>query len=234
MRALLVASLVAAPLAARAEASLRPAEVLPAPVSAPSGRVPLSQPIAPLPPGEPTWSLSLELATGLADPFFDKVALLGSIRRGLGPFALELFGGRAFAFAAPAFDVCTRASSCTSPTATQLRAAPGRFDWLGGFGAVLRGGIGKVSVAGLEAVRFTLEGGLDVTAVDWQVNDGHERSTLTAGGRALVAVGASVSRSLAARLELSDLVYPTTIRGSTGVEQQLLLGLALGWTPGTR
>lgn len=226
-------ALLLLPLAARAE-PIDPAAVLPSPTAARPGSVPLSEPVAPVPPGEPKWMLSLEIAGGVADPFYDKVALLGSVRRGFGPFALELFGGRAFSWAAPAFEECVQPGQCTSPTSAQLRATPGQLDWLGGLGGVVRGGFGKVSVAGLEAARFTLEAGLGAAFVGWQVNDGRERSPFSPAARAEVAVGAALGSSFSARLELSELFYPTDIRGSSGIERQLLLGAALAWVPGAK
>jgi hypothetical protein len=91
-----------------------------------------------------------------------------------------------------------------------------------------------MSVAGLSAVRFTVEAALGVAAVGWQVNDGTARSPWSPGARAAVAVGMTVGGPWAARLELSELFYSTDIRGVTALERQLFLGAAFSWAPGVK
>lgn len=209
-----------------------PGEALPEPASAPGGPVPMSEPLAPVPPGTPRWEVVFSLAGGVADAFYDKVALQGSVRHGLGALSLEAFGARAFSWASPALDLCRAPGSCRTPTAAQLGATPGQLDWLAGLGVVLGGTSGKLSLGGLEPVRFLFEGGLGAAAVGYRWADATTHAPVAPGLRWSLAAGAAFAGAFAARLELAGLLYRTDIRGANAVERQLLLGVGLSWHPG--
>jgi outer membrane beta-barrel protein len=223
-------AVVLIPVAARAAPApstvpMDAAGALPVPPAESAGVVPLSSPMAPVPAGMSPWELSVSVLGGVADPFYGKVATWLSARRGFGDVAVELFGGRAFSWSGPALGLCTSASTCTTPTASQLGATPGNLGYLGGVSAVWRLAQGKVSVSGLASAHFALEVSGGAAAVQYSFVDTVQKSVVTPGGRVGVGLAGAITNAFSLRLDFQDIIYPTDIRGDQGVQNQLLAGV---------
>lgn len=234
MTRLLVAALVllAGSTAQADDAATALVDVLPEPRSAAKGEVPFSEPIAPVPPGEAPWQIALGAMGGVADPFYGKAAVQLSARRGFGAFAIEAMGGRAFSWEGPAFGLCSRPGTCTSPSSTQLAAVPGQLEWMASLGGVWQAARGKASVAGLSAFPFFIELGAGAAAVSYVLRAGGDSTAWGPGGRLALGVGADIGSQLSLRLELSQLLYRTDIRGDVSLEGQTFAGAMLSWFPG--
>jgi hypothetical protein len=123
--------------------------------------------------------------------------------------------------------------SCTVPNASSLGSTPGDLGFIGGAAAVWRFAQGKLSLSGLALGRFALEASLGAAAVQYMTYDTAWHSSVSPGGRAGLALDASVTNSLSVRVDLQDYVYPTDIRGDHEVENQVLAGVsfAVGFGP---
>lgn len=214
------------PIAARA------ARRLPNPSESAPGEVPLTEPVAPVPPGAPAWSASASVLGGLSDAFYGKAVFVASARRGFGAFSVEAFGGPALSWPGPALALCASAATCGTPGAAQLGATPGQLTWLAGAGAVLRAGIGKLSVGGLEPSRFSLELGAGPAAVGTRTTIGTTSDHVSPGGRLTFGLAVALSPELAVRGELQGLGYVAQLRGSSSFQAQFLGGASLAWQPG--
>lgn len=221
----------AAAVTASADPYLEAAASLPYGSSAGQGSVPLSEPIAPVPRRDHGWAFSVSTALGLADPFWSKVTTTADVRYGFGRIAANAFGGRAFSWASPALDVCSGANTCTRPDEARLKATPGRLDWIGGAGGVLRAADGKLSVGGLEAAHFRLEAGVAATIVGYEVQDGSDPSRWGPGARLGLSAGVDTMKGVSVGVDLQSVLYAASVRGVTGVERQLLLGVSVGFRP---
>jgi hypothetical protein len=188
--------------------------------------------MAPVPPGLSSWTISLSALAGIADPFYDKVATVLSVRRGFGNLALELWGGSAFSWAGADLSLCTSASACTSPTASQLGATPGNLGALGGASVVWRAAEGKMSLGGLGSHRFGIELSLGAAAMEYSVVQNHAETLWSPGVRGGLGVEGSITNAVALRADLQTIVYPTDIRSTWSVENQLFAGLTVAWHPG--
>lgn len=207
------------------------ADVLPAPPVVTGGTVPLSEPIAPVPPGLAKWAFGATIATGLADPFYDKLALQLSARRGFGRLALELSGGRAISWASPALALCQRSGTCGTPGSAKLGATPGNLGWLASAGVVYRVAEGKVSLAGLQALPFSFEAGAGAAAVSYRVIENTADARFAPGGKLSLGLATDLSPTFSARVELQGLGYLARIRDSNVFERQLIAGFTVGWRP---
>lgn len=207
------------------------AGMLPVPPQEASGEVPLSRPIAPVPPGVSPWSLSLSVYTGVADPFYSKVASVLSVRRGFGQFALELFGGRAFSWSGPALGLCSSAASCSTPTSAQLASTPGDLGYMGGLGGVWRAAQGKASLAGLTPLNFSLELSLGAAGLQYAAGTANQ-SLFSVGGLVGLGLEMDLSASFGLRVDFQSIVYPTDIGSALSVENQLFAGVTASWLLG--
>jgi hypothetical protein len=208
------------------------AAMLPAPPEASHGEVPLSSPIAPIPPGISPWAITLSAFAGIADPFYDKVATLLSVRRGFGSVALELWGGEAFSWAGAALSLCTNPNACVSPSPARLGATPGDLGALAGASLVWRAAEGKMSLGGFGSHRFGLELSLGAAALQYTIVQNHTESLWAPGVRAGLGVEGSITNAVALRADLQAIVYPTNIRGTWSAENQLFAGLTFAWHAG--
>lgn len=209
-------------------------QVLPSPPRLSPGTVPLSEPVAPVPPGPPAWEVSAGVSSGIADAFWSKVAFTGSVRRAVGFLSVEGFGGAFLSWSNPGLTVCGQPSSCAGPGGSQLGATPGRLMWMGGAGASIRAAEGKVSLAGLVSPRFAFHAGLGAAAVGYRAEDGGDPMRVGPGARLSLALQSSVLTGFDARLELASLVYASHVRGRWAPENQLLIGLGMSWRPGAQ
>lgn len=205
------------------------AGMLPVPPDASHGEVPLSSPIAPIPPGLSPWAVTLSAFAGIADPFYDKVATLLSVRRGFGNLALELWGGESFSWAGAALSLCTSATACSSPSSSSLGATPGDLGVLAGASVVWRAAEGKVSLGGLGSHRFGLELSIGAAALQYTVVQSHSETLWAPGVRGGVGVEGSITDAVALRADLQSIVYPTDIRSTWSAENQLFAGVTLAW-----
>lgn len=240
MRRILVLScsaLLAMGAAARAEAPRddphdAAAEVLPSPPALTPGVVPLTEPLAPVPPGAPDWEVAAFGGAGLFDAFWSKLALSVSLRRSLGIVSLDGFGSAFLSDARAGLRLCTAPGVCGPPDRDKLLVTPGRLAWMGGAGVALRAAEGKVSFAGLEAVRFSFDGALGLAAVGHLVEDGDATHRIGPGARLLLGLQAQLAHGLSARVELASVLYGARVRRAWSAENQVLLGAGLSWSPG--
>lgn len=209
-------------------------QVLPSPQRLSPGAVPLSEPVAPVPPGPPAWEVSGGVYSGISDAFWSKVAFTGSVRRAVGFLSVEGFGGGFWSWSNPGLTVCSQPSSCGGPNGVLLGATPGRLMWMGGAGASIRAAEGKVSLAGLVAPTFSFHAGLGAAAVGYRAEDGGDPSRIGPGARLSLALQSTVLSGFDARLELASIVYASHIRGRWAAENQLLIGLGVSWRPGAQ
>jgi hypothetical protein len=217
---------------ARAADATSPSAVLPAPPNAAAGEVSFAEPIAPVPAGLPRWAFSSSALFGIASPFYNKVAVLASARRGWGKFGVEGYGGRAFSWAGGAFDLCTKAGSCVSASGQRLGATPGNLDVLAGVSGVWRAAEGKLSVGGLNPLRFSMEVAGGPAVVGYRVVENTERSLFGPGARAGLGLAADLTQSLSLRSDLTWFFYRAEIRGASSLQRELLLGASISWYPG--
>lgn len=226
--------------AATDEAAVVPVAALPVPFDPSPGEVPFSEPMAPVPQGPPAWELAAQMAIGLSDPFYSKAATFLSARRRVaawqraGVLSIEAFGGRAVSWAGPALDVCSGGAACSPPSSEQLASTPGRLDWMGGAAAVWRPAQGKLSFGGLRPVNFALDLSGGVAVIGYRIFDGAEQSRFGPGVRLGFGLGADLTESFSARLDLQRFAYLGSQRGNSTIENQTMLGASFAWRPGSR
>jgi hypothetical protein len=222
--------------AAGAEESLvaQAGRMLPEPAQAAPGAVPLSEPVAPVPAGEPAWTFGGSALGGVSDAFHGKAVFLLSVRRGFGAWAVEAFGGPALSWPGQALSLCATPGTCGAPGTVQLGATPGQLTWLAGADAVVRAGVGKMSVGGLAPARFSLEAGLGPAAVGSRLVVGAVSDQVSPGARLALGVGVALSPELAVRGDLQGLGYLMSLRGASSFQTQLLAGLTFAWRPGAQ
>lgn len=230
IRALAITALLAG--SAQAVEPVNPVQGLPTPPRTATGEVPFSEPVAPVPVGLSKWSFSMSTLVGVASPFYNKVAVWGTVRRGWGKFGAEAYGGRAISWTGAAFDVCSGPTTCTSPSGQRLGATPGNLDLLAGVSGVWRAAEGKLSMGGLDPLRFSLEASFGPALVGYRVQENVERSVYGPGARAGLGLSAGVTDSLAVRGDLLWFFYRAEIRGVPSFQRELMLGATLAWTPG--
>jgi hypothetical protein len=233
MRRLVLVLCLLSTAVARASDTRDAAALLPTPPRTSSGEVSFSEPVAPVPAGMARWTVALSALVGVADPFYDKVALFASIRHGEGHWAVEAFGGRAFSWSGPALDLCVKYGNCTSPSTAKLGDTPGRLDYIGGIAGVWRAAEGKLSIGGLNPLRFALETSVGAAFVRYHVTDIQDEALFGPGARVGVGVSAGLSDSFDVRFDVQGLFYRSEIRGSPALERELLLGATVGWRVGS-
>jgi len=183
--------------------------------------------MAPAPNAPPGWSAAAGLYAGVGDPFYARWMPQLSVRRAVGPVALEVVGARAFSWASPGWVQCSGAGACVAGSSESTRKLPGDLTWVLGGGLVSPPIHGKVNVSNSDSVAFIVELSLAAMAVRYGWEDAGRHEAWSPGVRWSLAVATRAMAALEGRVVVSGLCYPTSVRQDPVWLYQWLVGLEL-------